>query len=119
MWSLKGGPEPFDRRCVPTRYARLRDGLLPSLLEGLERKRAVFGTHCSSSTGYDERALDELLDELEPPALAEEVPPPPAESRTKSGQVIALGDHLLACGDARDPEKGPSAGAALLSWSAR
>jgi hypothetical protein len=54
-------------------------------------------------TGYDEQALDELLDELEPPPLAEEVPPPPAEPRTKSGQVIALGLHRLVCGDARDP----------------
>ena len=56
-------------------------------------------------TGYDERAIDELLDELEPPPLEEDdVPPPPAEPRTEPGQVLALGGHLVACGDARDPD---------------
>jgi DNA modification methylase len=55
-------------------------------------------------TGYDQAALDELLDELAPPPLEEEeVPAAPAEPRTRPGDLYELGPHRLICADAREP----------------
>ncbi len=55
-------------------------------------------------TGYDQAALDDLLDSLSPaPLLEDEVPPLPAEPRTRPGDLYKLGCHRLLCGDARDP----------------
>ncbi|MGH2966123.1 MAG: DNA modification methylase [Solirubrobacterales bacterium] len=57
-----------------------------------------------AGTGYDQAALDSILDELEPEPLTEdEVPPPPADPRTRPGDIYQLGPHRLLCGDARDP----------------
>jgi len=82
---------------VDNRTSDLADYDLEALLELLGSVEELDGT------GYDERALDDLLDELVPPPLAEEeVPHTPAEARTKPGEVLALGDHRLVCGDARD-----------------
>jgi DNA modification methylase len=55
-------------------------------------------------TGYDQAALDELLDSLSPaPVLEDEVPPLPAEPRTEPGDLYRLGPHRLLCEDAQDP----------------
>jgi DNA modification methylase len=55
-------------------------------------------------TGYDQAALDELLDSLSPtPLLEDAVPPLPAEPRTEPGDLYRLGPHRLLCGDAQDP----------------
>jgi ParB/Sulfiredoxin domain len=54
-------------------------------------------------TGYDQDALDQLLDELAPaPLLDDEVPPLPPKPRTRPGDLYQLGPHRLLCGDARD-----------------
>src|SRR5215207_6713039 len=55
-------------------------------------------------TGYDQAALDDLLDSLSPaPPLEDEVPPLPVEARTRPGDLYGLGPHRLLCGDAQDP----------------
>ncbi|MGH2964750.1 MAG: DNA modification methylase [Solirubrobacterales bacterium] len=57
-----------------------------------------------AGTGYDQSALDSLLDELEPePLVEDDVPPPPAEPQTRLGDLYELGRHRLLCEDARDP----------------
>jgi ParB-like chromosome segregation protein Spo0J len=54
-------------------------------------------------SGYDLAALDALLEEVGRPAADEdEVPPPPAQPRSRPGDVIELGRHRLVCGDAKD-----------------
>jgi DNA modification methylase len=68
---------------------------LVELLEGLDGLEG---------TGYEQEDLDELLDELDVEELApEDVPPLPAEPRTRPGEVIDLGAHTLICAEARDP----------------
>ena len=55
-------------------------------------------------TGYQQSDLDELLDEVAPAPLEEdELPALPAEPTTRPGELVALGEHRLLCGDARDP----------------
>jgi ParB-like nuclease domain len=56
--------------------------------------------------GFDERALQQLLDRLEPQALADpdEVPPLPEEPVTQPGDLWLLGKHRVACGDSTDGE---------------
>jgi DNA modification methylase len=56
--------------------------------------------------GFDERELQQLLDRLEQPALADpdDVPPLPEEPVTQPGDVWLLRDHRVACGDATDPQ---------------
>ena len=68
------------------------------LVELLEELPSLEGS------GYDLASVDELLAELDRPALSEDdAPAAPAEPRTQPGDVIELGDHRLVCGDARDP----------------
>ena len=56
-------------------------------------------------TGYDQAALDRLLDELAPVPVADDEPPPlPAEPKTRPGDLYRLGPHRLLCADARDPQ---------------
>src|SRR5829696_6342050 len=54
-------------------------------------------------TGYDERALDALLDEVgAEPLVEDEVPAAPVKPRTRVGDRYRLGRHVLVCGDARE-----------------
>jgi DNA modification methylase len=55
-------------------------------------------------TGYSADDLDVLLDSLstEAPLGDDVVPPLPAEPRCQPGEVVELGVHRLACGDACD-----------------
>ncbi|HEV2773894.1 MAG TPA: DNA modification methylase [Thermoleophilaceae bacterium] len=89
------------------------DELLIELLEGLGDL---------SGTGFDEAALDDLLDEVVPaPYEEEELPPPPSEPRTRPGDHYALGDHRLVCADAidaRDLERLMAGDEAALLWTA-
>ncbi len=70
------------------------------LLELLE------GVDDLEGTGYDQDALDDLLEEVRGPLPLEEdeVPPPPPEPKTRPGDLYALGGHRLLCGDAREPD---------------
>ncbi len=69
------------------------DELLAELLSGLDDL---------AETGFDEAALSDLLDEAAPPPPYEDedLPPAPSEPRTQPGDLYALGDHRLLCGDA-------------------
>jgi ParB/Sulfiredoxin domain len=72
---------------------------LEALLEVLQ------GLDDLGGTGYDDRYVRELVDELSPAPLAEDEPPPlPAEPETRAGDLYLLGDHRLLCADAREPE---------------
>ena len=56
-------------------------------------------------TCYERSDLDALLDDLSPLEVdEEELPPVPAEPRTKPGDLYRLGSHRLLCGDAREAE---------------
>jgi site-specific DNA-methyltransferase (adenine-specific) len=58
-----------------------------------------------AGTGYDQAAVDELIEELSAgvPLEPDAVPPVPAKPRTKAGDLIELGPHRLLCADAADP----------------
>lgn len=83
--------------------AGYNDEALARLLQHAQDRGSLRGT------GYDRDDLDSLLADLrlrarrnaqrgEPDA----VPPMPAEAASKPGEVYALGDHVLVCGDARE-----------------
>ena len=59
-----------------------------------------------TGTGFEQADLDELLDELDgqEPVEDDDVPELPVKPVTRPGELIALGDHRLVCGDARDPD---------------
>jgi DNA modification methylase len=54
--------------------------------------------------GFDERELQQLLDRLGSPVLADSdaLPPLPEEPVTRPGDLWLLGDHRVLCGDATD-----------------
>jgi site-specific DNA-methyltransferase (adenine-specific) len=56
-------------------------------------------------TGFSQADLGALLDAAGAAGVLEdgEAPPLPAVPRTRVGELIALGQHRLLCGDARDP----------------
>ena len=88
------------------------DDLLVELLEGLPDL---------SGTGFDQGALDDLLEEVAPPPLEEQdLPPAPEEPGTRTGDLYRLGEHRLLCGDAtesRDLERLMAAEQAALLWT--
>jgi DNA modification methylase len=57
-----------------------------------------------AGTGYAEADLSKLLDELAEPAEPSEPPPLPKRAETRPGELFALGEHRLLCGDARNGE---------------
>lgn len=70
------------------------DGQLAALLDSLP---SVDGT------GFDDRALAQLVAGLERPAAPAPIDPP-AQPATRRGEVIELGPHRLLCGDATSQE---------------
>ena len=56
--------------------------------------------------GFDERELQQLLDRVAQPVLADpdDVPPLPAEPVSQVGDIWVLGEHRVGCGDATDPK---------------
>ena len=54
-----------------------------------------------AGTGYADADLSKLLDELAESGEAEEPPPLPRRAETRPGELYALGEHRLVCGDAR------------------
>jgi len=83
-------------------YARLAtsdDALLVELLTELAESQDGL-----IATGYDGDDLDLLIADLQRDDAGREgdIPEPPAEPTTKLGDVWALGEHRLTCGDAFD-----------------
>src|SRR2546423_7064355 len=54
-------------------------------------------------TGFSTGELDLLLGASEDPE-DDVIPPVPATARTRPGDIWRLGDHVIGCGDSRDPE---------------
>src|SRR4051794_10672378 len=54
-------------------------------------------------TGFSTGELDLLLRASEDPE-DDVIPPVPATARTRPGDIWRLGDHVIGCGDSRDPE---------------
>lgn len=82
------------------RTSDLADYNLDALLELVSSLETLVGS------GYDQGALDALIDEVAGalPLADDEVPPAPDEPRTRLGDVVELGTHRLVCGDARDAD---------------
>jgi DNA modification methylase len=54
-------------------------------------------------TGFTDEELEEIVNGSEPPEIVEDEPPPvPEVATSKPGQLWALGDHRVLCGDACD-----------------
>lgn len=55
------------------------------------------------ATGFTDEELEEIVNGSEPPEIVEdEAPPVPEVATSKPGQLWALGDHRVLCGDATD-----------------
>ena len=82
-------------------YAEDVDGQLGVLLSEL-----AAGGRDLVLTGFESGELDRLLADLAPAGDPDDVPPlPEGEPESKPGQVYALGQHRLMCGDATDPQQ--------------
>ena len=73
-------------------------------------------------TGWDQAAVDELLDSLEPDRAGEDTEPiaPPVEPRTQPGDLWLLDGHRLLCGDAtvvQDVRTLLGGGVAEMMWT--
>lgn len=71
-------------------------------LEALQQELAALPEFDWGAFGFD---LGDVLEELPAAFDEEEVPEPPAEPRTKPGDLWQLGRHRLLCGDSTDPEQ--------------
>ena len=76
---------------------------LLELLQGLDEQSLI------DACGFDEMAMAELLQEVEylqpkPEIVEDEVPEPPGDPITKSGDLWILGRHRVLCGDSTKAE---------------
>ena len=74
---------------------------LAAMLKGI-----LAETDTLAGTGYDADALDALLRDCDMGGLVQEdeAPPLPKTARSKRGEIYALGEHRLMCGDATSAE---------------
>jgi ParB-like chromosome segregation protein Spo0J len=54
-------------------------------------------------TGFADRDVDRILADITSPVDPDDAPPLPTEATSTIGEIYQLGQHRLACGDARDP----------------
>jgi DNA modification methylase len=73
------------------------DATLATLLDSMPKDLAA-------EVGFDQADIDELMRELTPEVVEDEVPEPPANPVTKPGDLWMLGDHRVLCGDSTKAE---------------
>ena len=74
--------------------------------ENLAKILADLPTELRDASGYSENELAELVADVTPPPeiVEDEVPEPPVDPITKPGDLWALGDHRVLCGDSTKSE---------------
>ena len=73
------------------------DKTLASLLDGMDEQS-------KDLLGFEQQDIDELLKSITPEVEEDEVPEPPADPITKTGDLWLLGTHRVLCGDSTKAE---------------